>query len=106
MRISDWSSDVCSSDLWAICLTPIAFICAVKRMKFRSCMSTRSGTAKMISPTLAEPDLLLASRMVEARLRMADLLALHLVDVEFEAGGPTDAVGACQIGIEERMRGV
>src|SRR3546814_4652496 len=69
---------------WAICLTPIAFICAVKRMKFRSCMSTRSGTAKMISPTLAEPDLLLASRMVEARLRMADLLALHLVDVRSE----------------------
>src|SRR3546814_6526158 len=64
-------------------------------------MSTRSGTAKMISPTVAEPDLLLASRMVEARLRMADLLALHLVDVEFEAGGQTDDVGACQIGIAQ-----
>src|SRR3546814_2835708 len=41
MRISDWSSDVCSSDLL---INPLLSICGVKRMALQCLVTTLPGT--------------------------------------------------------------
>src|SRR3546814_4115796 len=47
MRISDWSSDVCSSDLSARCLDPAAGVCdrgcGWRLLRQRDCPSTTAG---------------------------------------------------------------
>src|SRR3546814_2611179 len=76
MRISDWSSDVCSSDLFEI---------------FEAVAGDQDRFARLVEPVVGAADALEEARAALGRPHLHDEVDIAPVDAEIEAGGTDEA---------------
>src|SRR3546814_5107702 len=62
MRISDWSSDVCSSDLYIDVEEDFAAACAGTIVQPEGCVEIDPGEARAVVATFTDDDLIVGSR--------------------------------------------